>query len=146
MASLVQFTRYFDPEETYCAKSYLQSHGIETIIQNEHHLTMAPWLSIALGGYRLLGMSEDKDAALQALRDVPAVKLSGNAGNIETIAEMPDEPARETPNWPWAPLSLAHGFPYLPRKKYGLVGGFQRLMLWLFYLVAIVMLLDWILN
>ncbi len=70
MGNLIEIAGFYDPEETYCAKGLLQSHGIEAIVQNEHHLTMAPWLRVALGGYRLLIISDLAEDARRILDGV----------------------------------------------------------------------------
>jgi|GEM_PF-3440018 len=60
MSALTEVGSFYDPEEAYCAWGYLKANGVYSVIQNEYHLTSAPWLRVALGGYRLLAPAEEK--------------------------------------------------------------------------------------
>ena len=81
MADLVEIAHFYDPEEAYCARGFLQTHGIDTIIQNEHHLNMAPSLRVALGGYRILGVSEQREEAVRVLRKASEAEKTRSCQN-----------------------------------------------------------------
>jgi len=70
MGNLVEIARFYEPEEAFCASSYLQSFDIVVIIQNEYHLTIDPAMRIGLGGFRLLVSSEAATSATSHLADV----------------------------------------------------------------------------
>ncbi|MEO1137216.1 MAG: hypothetical protein AAFW68_11530, partial [Pseudomonadota bacterium] len=63
MGNLVEVARFSDPEEAFCARGYLLSLGIDSIIHNEFHLNMEPYLRIALGGYGLLIVDDREEEA-----------------------------------------------------------------------------------
>lgn len=67
MGTLVEVYSSYVLADITCAKSYLDAHGVYSLIQNEHHATMNQLHLIALGGYRLLVSSEDADMAKEFL-------------------------------------------------------------------------------
>jgi len=69
MRKLVEIAHFHDPEEAFCACSYLDSHGVVTIIKNEHHLTVQPFLRVGLGGYPLLAANADAELAQELLHN-----------------------------------------------------------------------------
>ena len=103
MPNLVEVARFYDPEEALCAASYLRAHGIETILQNEHHLTMAPYLRIALNGYGLLARTKQQDDARNALNEI------ANATPDSIGAEN-----RKNRNWWYLPAAFGTAAPFLP--------------------------------
>ncbi|NOX94469.1 MAG: hypothetical protein GXP04_05045 [Alphaproteobacteria bacterium] len=123
MGNLVQVAQYFDPEEAYCAKGYLQSYGIDTIIQNEHHLTMAPWLRVALGGYRLLVFSDLEEDARQALKSVSTSDGFEKLEQLSSEGEAFGPPKRRIRNWFWLPIAFLSSVPFIPlyRSNMGLL-------------------------
>ena len=107
MGNLVEIARFYDPEEAYCAKSFLLSNGIDSFVQNDHYLTMAPWLRFALNGYGLQVMASFEQDARTLLENIGATKL-------ETGEEIKDNfgyaaALRQRPNWFWLPIALASG-------------------------------------
>ena len=144
MGHLVEIAQFYDVEEAFCAKGYLQSRGIDTFIQNEHHLNVAPWLRVALGGYRLLGLSEYKKAAAQALDEVSKIRVAEAAADAPTADEPESTHEREDKNWWWLPIALLSETPFLPSKKSGWVAPFQFSSMVLFNGVMILLLSLWI--
>ncbi|MEQ8179640.1 MAG: hypothetical protein RIC52_01540 [Amphiplicatus sp.] len=64
MGKLVEIHYEYDLVDAICAYSFLDSHGVYAIIQNENHLrNTASLLSVALGGYRILVHSADAEEA-----------------------------------------------------------------------------------
>ncbi len=114
MGSLVEIAHFFDPEEAFVAQGYLRAQGISTIIQNEHHLNMAPWLRVALGGYRLLAIREIATDARAALRHLPdANELApAQSGQVE-MKESSREYVRQR-NWFWTPFAFFSNAPFIP--------------------------------
>ncbi len=105
---------FYDPEEAYCAQSYLRAHGVDTIIQNDHHLTAAPWLRIALGGFRLLARHDFEAEAKSLLSAVDV---------YESVPESGSKPLEQ--KWFWAPIAFALAIPFLPNAKSGWKQGLQ---------------------
>ena len=105
MTHHVEVASFFDPEEAWCARGYLSAQGIDTIIENEHHLTTAPWLRIALGGYRLMALPDAADDAKAAL------------GEIAIAEPAIDEPYKSRKNWAWLPVAFLSSTPFIPIYK-----------------------------
>ena len=114
MSDLVQIAQFYDPEEAYCAQGYLKSHGVETIIQNDHHLTMAPWLRIALGGFCLLAPSTQEDQARLALDLVPETSSYNTASNA-VRSDHSSHTDKGRRNLLWAPVAFLTGIPFILR-------------------------------
>lgn len=139
MAKLVEIAHFYDPEEAYCAKGYLQSNGVETILQNDHHLTMAPWMRVALGGYRLMATSDDEDAAKEALKNIGAEGIEAAPGDAE-----PDTQWRRKRNWLWLPIAFGSSAPFLPPLRYDWIGFIQFVALALLYIMLFVAWGFWV--
>lgn len=105
MGNLVEITRFYDPEEACCAQGFLRARGIETFLHNEHHLTMAPWLRVALGGYRLVAFAGQVSDAKLALDEINA------------ITPVEDETYENRRNWAWLPLAFLAGVPFVLRYR-----------------------------
>jgi hypothetical protein len=119
MGRLVEIAHFYDPEEAYCAKGFLLAHGIQTIFQNEHYVTVDPALRFALGGYRMLALSEFEETAREALESI-----HGQAG------EDDPDPIQKTPhNWLWLPIAFLVGIPFVPLLKPKWMLPFQFLIL-----------------
>ncbi len=70
---LVEVFRSFDLVEAICAKSFLDSRGVYSFIQNEHHITQSGGLlGVALGGYRILAAHSDAAEARRWLAEARA--------------------------------------------------------------------------
>ncbi len=145
MTTLVEVAQFYDPSEAYCAKGYLTSCGIDTIVQNENHLSVAPSLRIALGGYRLLALSDQKDLALAALGDVRPNQFENDEIAIDHENVMQKERDKRRKTWFWLPLILFCLVPFIPtyRNRVTFVGQFLLIIL-PFYLAAIWSYLWWI--
>ena len=130
MGKLVEVARFYDPEEAYCAAGYLKSYGIDALVDNEHHLTTAPWLRIALDGYGLRVRDDAFDEAKNAL------------AKIEPVAKRKKS---KTKNWIWFPIAFLSGTPFLPVKRTGVIAVFQFIALLGFYVIFFVYL-GWLLR
>lgn len=131
MSDLVQIAQFYDPEEAYCAKSYLQSHGIETFVQNDHHLTMAPWLRVALGGYRLLAIDTEAAEARKALSEVQSPQQEKT--DSLTISDSEELKSAKRKNWIWLPIAYLHAVPFLPKAESSWWRLFQLFALTMLY-------------
>ena len=77
MSGLVAIFVTFDLTEAICVRSFLDSRGIFTFLQNEHHITQSTGtLAAALGGYRLLVADADVQDARRLLQEAAAEKHS----------------------------------------------------------------------
>lgn len=137
MGNLSTIAQFADPEETYCAKGFLHARGIDCIIQNDHHLTMAPSLRVALGGYRLMVIRSFADDAKAALDEVAASNSDDGAAQQTQEGDDSGEQYKKAKNWLWLPIAFAHGVPFLPAKKRGPVGVFQFLIMASIYTTVI---------
>ena len=61
--SLVQIARFADLYEVQVAASLLRANGIETLVPEEHHGSMSFFLWQTLGGFRLMVVEEQAEAA-----------------------------------------------------------------------------------
>jgi hypothetical protein len=133
VSKLVEITRFLDPEEAYCAKGYLKSYGIDAIVQNEYHLTAAPWLRIALGGYPLLILSNFEDEARQALNEVSSRKSDSQDSYLLPHSDSSEPQIRREKNWLWLPIAFLWGVPFVPSQKSGwnfLLHSFALIMMY----------------
>ena len=74
---LVEVFRSFDLVEAICAKSFLDSRGVFSFIQNEHHITQSSGLlGVALGGFRIVVAAADATEARRALVEADAGGLA----------------------------------------------------------------------
>ena len=123
MGHLTEIARFFDPEEAYCAKSFLESEGVPVLLQNEHHLSVDPTLRIALKGYGLFTLHEHVEEAKETLNII-------NAQKVEKIKE------RKQQEWLWLPVAFLMGTPFLPLSKTGFLALFQNVVMLLFYYIV----------
>ena len=63
--TIITFTH---PEEAHLAKGYLDSEGIETVIQDEMTTQVNHFFSNAIGGVKLLIKEQDYETALKSLK------------------------------------------------------------------------------
>ena len=129
MGGLIEIAHFYEPEEAYCAKGYLQSLGIETIIQNEHHLATNPMMRVALGGYPLLAASAHAEEARFALANIP---------------EQQRQPRKK--NWFWLPVALSYGVPFVPTRRESGTRVLHVVFLAVFYAALIWGLARWLLS
>lgn len=117
MTDLVAIAYFFDPEEAFVAQSYLRADGVDALIQNEYHLNMAPWLRIALGGYRPLAVDETATEARAALNHIAehAPDSSVEVDDPDAGTQLP-EPVRKK-NWFWLPIAFNSVAPFVPTYK-----------------------------
>ena len=131
MGKLVEIAHFHDPEEAFCARSYLEAYGVPTIIQNEYHLTAAPWLRVGLGGYPLLANDRDSEIAKELLQNPEPVAVDGN-----------DDSAPRKPIWLAFPMGLEFGF--LPYRKRGLIGVLVTIIFLYFFLMFVFGWGEWL--
>lgn len=141
MGNLVEIARFYDPEEAYCARSFLLSNGIDSFMQNDHYLTMAPWMRIALDGYGLQVTASSEGDARTLLETVSATPSQ----------DAQDSPADTTPqirkpNWLWLPIAFSASVPFLPQPKSGWFGLLQNTILLTLYMWPLYMLYSWLLS
>ena len=117
MSHLVEIAQFYDPEEAYCAQGYLRSHGIDTILQNEHHLTTNPTLRYALGGYRLLVLPKMKEGATLALNIVEENERLLLAQQNDEERERLKLKKLKATNWFWVPIAFSVSIPFILRFK-----------------------------
>lgn len=134
MGRLTEIAHFYDPEEAYCARAYLAARGVDALFQNEHHLTVAPWLRIALGGYRLLVSDENADAAARLLREI---STDGRKDQFEDDQERSRKTKlskeRRLQTWIWLPVAFAAGVPFIPLRRTRWIRAFELIALASFY-------------
>lgn len=111
MGNLVEVGRFVDPEEAYVASALLNARGIRTVMQNEHHLTMAPYLRVGLGGYRILCFDSQFDEARRELKVAEEFQSDESIGEPDSAGR-----ARKT-NWFCFPIAFSFGVPFLLRYR-----------------------------
>ena len=115
MGRLVEIAAYFSPEEALCARSYLQSEGLEVLLQNEHLLTADPAMRIAVGGFRLLALSSDDAAhARTLLKAVEAHDRSDDDDNALSCPSCGSRKVKRQRNIVWVPIAFGFGAPFVP--------------------------------
>lgn len=69
MGALVEVYSTFELVDAICVRSFLDSRGFCTFLQNEHHITQSSgMLGLALGGYRIMVIDEDAKEARNLLK------------------------------------------------------------------------------
>ncbi|MCA8897700.1 MAG: hypothetical protein H6847_12345 [Hyphomonas sp.] len=113
--SLTQVATYYDPEEAYCAKGFLESCGFDVYLVNEHHLAANPAFRVALGGYALAVPASAAKEALLCLDEVPDrppathdTAICAQCGGTHILRKR---------RLVWLPLALAAGVPFLPFRR-----------------------------
>ncbi|MAW78864.1 MAG: hypothetical protein CMI63_01395 [Parvularcula sp.] len=139
MGNLVEIARFYDPEEAYCARSFLLSNGIDSFVQNDHYLTAAPWMRIALQGYGLQVMASAENDARMLLDTIGAAEL-------ETAEDSPSDatPLIRKPNWLWLPVAFSTSIPFLPKPKPGWFGLLQSTILLTLYIAVLYLAYSWL--
>lgn len=66
---VVLMAGYLERQEALIARSVLHAAGIFAVIDNEDMLRNRPDLTLALGGYRLLVLEDEVEAAIAVLRE-----------------------------------------------------------------------------
>ncbi len=92
--SIVEIARYLDPEEALCARGFLESAGCPVVLTGEHHLSVEPYLRVALGGYRLL-VPIDEAAVASRLLAEPEAGTEADEGGQDAALRRPHR------NWVW---------------------------------------------
>ncbi len=139
MGNLVEIARFYDPEEAYCAKSFLLSNGIDSFVQNDHYLTMVPWMRIALHGFGLQVMASCEDDARMLLQTIGAALPEVTDDNPSDTTP----PSRKT-NWLWLPIAFSTNVPFLPKPKPGWFGLLQSAILLTLYAAALYSFFWWL--
>jgi hypothetical protein len=77
LGALVEVYWTLDLFDAVCAKSFLDSCGLYSFLQNEHHITQSSGtLGLALGGYRLLVIEDDAAEAVRLLAAAEAGEMA----------------------------------------------------------------------
>lgn len=66
---LVQIGRFFDPTQAHIARGILETNNVPCFLFDDNHTSTAWHLNIALGGTRLMVLSEDVDISLELLEE-----------------------------------------------------------------------------
>jgi hypothetical protein len=100
---------------------------------------MAPSLRVALGGFRLLVVSEEREQAASILE---SVRTSVSAESAEPLLGHKSEQTerRRKRDWLWLPIAFMWGAPFIPPRRTGVLFGLQLFALISLYLVV---LLSW---
>lgn len=141
MGRLTELACFYDPEEALCADALLRAHGVYTLLKNEHHLTMAPWLRVALGGFQLSVTSEDKERAASILESIRNIELAEN--DERPLNEEQGHSERRKREWLWLPIAFASGVPFIPIRKAGTLHWFQLVAMLLLYSTLLVSWSFW---
>ena len=143
MSTLIEVGNFYDPEEAYCAWGYLNANGVYAVIQNEYHLTSAPWLRVALGGYRLLAPVGTKPI-VDAL--FAQISSESDTGELESDdfdhIEAEDKLKNQKFSWTWFPVALFTETPFVPKHRGGVIGALQYAFVAMFY-ISILGYLSW---
>lgn len=67
MENLALLERCYDPMQAYIIKGMIESHDILCFLFDEHHMTVAPHINVALGGVRVMVLKDDLSAAQNLL-------------------------------------------------------------------------------
>lgn len=108
-----EVARFYDAEEAKIAAGFLRAQGFDVTLPEEHHLGVAPHMSVGLGGYRLLAADSDfflARAALDETRPMPKHGACRRCGS---------DRIRRARHW-WFPLVLLYlfgsHFPFAPAR------------------------------
>lgn len=146
MSALTEVGNFYDPEEVYCAWGYLNANGVHAVIQNEYHLTSAPWLRVALGGYRLLAPVETK-SIVDAL--FAQISTESDTGELERDdfdqSNIKDNMKKRKSNWIWLPVAFLTETPFVPKHRGGVIGALQYAFVAMFYISFLGYLSWWFL-
>ncbi|WP_425410916.1 hypothetical protein [Hyphococcus sp.] len=140
MGNLVEIARFYDPEEAYCVKSFLLSNGIDSYIQNDYYLTMAPWLRIALSGYGVQVMATHALDARELLAEIGSEAPEvGSPANNERIGPTSTQNGVRK-DWLWLPVAIWSGIPFVPKTK---IGGFNPSLRIILSVIVLLILSYW---
>ena len=117
MTDLKEVARFLDPEEAVCAISYLRAQGVNASFHNAHHLTMAPWLRFALGGYSIWCPEDEVEFAARELAAV-----NDNSETTELVSDAEDTnrdslSGQHKKNFLWLPIAFFSGVPFVLRYR-----------------------------
>ena len=147
MSALKEVRSFYDPEEAYCAWAYLNANGVRALIQNEYHLTSAPWLRVALGGYRLLAPAETKSEVEALFTQIETDRPNDQRERESSLLDRPDNEdslKNRKRNWTWLPIAVWMGFPFVPNHRGHVIGALQYSVVALFYPLPIWSLGIWL--
>ena len=109
MAGFVEITRFWGPEEALCAQSFLRARGIETVLRNYHHQSVAPDLRFALGGIGLMVLPQDCTAVVAELREAALA-------HSEAAPDEEDYDLAPSASWLWLPIAISTGGTFTPYR------------------------------
>lgn len=135
MTRLVELAIFYDPEEALCAQGAVRAGGCFTLLQNEHHLATAPWLRVALGGYRLCVLEDDAERARLVLGNALDDTVPAEPADAVLEDNAADKHIRSRKNWLWLPVVFATTIPFVPTFKNGRTLLYQLLVGSPFYLM-----------
>ncbi|MBU50586.1 MAG: hypothetical protein CL920_18060 [Deltaproteobacteria bacterium] len=75
MSHAVPIATFSSLPEAQVAKTFLSSHGIDSLVMDEHTVGMNVWLTQAIGGIRLMVHVDDSIQAHQLLSEADANEL-----------------------------------------------------------------------
>lgn len=75
------------PHEAHIAKTYLESEGIETMIQDELTVQVNSFYSDAIGGVKLLVRESDYEYGIEVLNNGGYINADANETKIESVVE-----------------------------------------------------------
>lgn len=107
---------------------------------------MAPWLRVALGGYRLLVMSEFENDAAGILSAVSRIANDEHAAPTTQDNKTKEPPAGRAKNWFWLPIAVAWGVPFIPVRKSGWLLLVQFVALICLYATIVVGIGFWLVT
>lgn len=67
MGDLITITSYSEPLEAHIVKGRLEAEGVPAFIANEHHISVAWYLSNALGGVKIQVHKQDHEKAIKII-------------------------------------------------------------------------------
>ncbi|RLD62543.1 MAG: hypothetical protein DRJ05_00005 [Bacteroidetes bacterium] len=75
------------PHEAHIAKSYIESEGIDTMIQDELTAQVNSFYSGAIGGVKMLVRESDFEKGVEILKNGGYINVDANETNIEYVTE-----------------------------------------------------------
>lgn len=124
MTGLVAISRYFDPDEAYVARSFLEANGVTVLVQNDQHGRVAPQMRIALGGFALLTPQSEASTARELLRAASRgeTALTDEGAYLRMCERCGHAGIRRTPGLIWKAFSILYwlwwtAIPFVPGPR-----------------------------
>jgi len=87
MSNLITITSYSEPLEAHIVKGRLEAEGIPTYIANEHHISVAWYISHALGGVKIQVHEKDREKAINIISLLHDGKFEEELKNETEVSE-----------------------------------------------------------